>query len=76
MDGWMLGICFFTLGEITLKAPLQEGEKGVGLWTGNNGAVTYSFDQSLGDLTVTAIPEPGASLLGLVGALLLLRRRK
>ncbi len=25
----MLGICFFTLGENTLKAPLQEGEKGV-----------------------------------------------
>ena len=25
----MLGICFFTLGEITLKAPLQEVEKGV-----------------------------------------------
>ncbi len=25
----MLGICFFSLGENTLKASLQEGEKGV-----------------------------------------------
>ncbi len=25
----MLGICFFTLGVNTLKAPLQKGEKGV-----------------------------------------------
>ena len=26
----MLGICFFTLGENTPRAPDQEGEKGVG----------------------------------------------
>ncbi|MFK7850364.1 MAG: hypothetical protein AB8D78_05235 [Akkermansiaceae bacterium] len=30
VDGWMLEICFFTLGKNTLRTPLQEGEMGVG----------------------------------------------
>ncbi len=47
-----------------------------GLWTGANGGVTYSFAQSTGDLTITAVPEPRAALLGGLGLLALLRRRR
>jgi hypothetical protein len=47
-----------------------------GLWTGINGDVSYSFAQSTGDLTVTVIPEPSAALLGGIGLLMLLRRRR
>jgi autotransporter-associated beta strand protein len=47
-----------------------------GLWTGSNGDVDYSFAQSTGDLTITAIPEPAAALLGGLGLLTLLRRRR
>jgi autotransporter-associated beta strand protein len=47
-----------------------------GLWTGINGDVNYSFAQSTGDLTVTVIPEPAAALLGGLGVLALLRRRR
>ncbi|HSH15481.1 MAG TPA: autotransporter-associated beta strand repeat-containing protein, partial [Verrucomicrobiae bacterium] len=49
----------------------------LGVWTGANGGVSYTFDQAIGDLTVNAIPEPNAAaLLGSLGALLLLRRRR
>lgn len=47
---------------------------GGGTWTGSNGGVDYVFSQALGDLSV--IPEPSAALLGGLGALLLLRRRR
>jgi autotransporter-associated beta strand protein len=47
-----------------------------GLWTGSNGGVDYSFAQSTGDLTVSVIPEPRAALLGGLGLLVLLRRRR
>ena len=47
-----------------------------GLWTGTNGDVSYSFAQSTGDLTITAVPEPAAALLGGLGLLTLLRRRR
>jgi hypothetical protein len=48
----------------------------LGVWSGTNGGVSYAFDQSDGDLSITAIPEPSAAaLLGALGAMLLLRRR-
>lgn len=50
-----------------------------GIWSGvdsGNSNVTYSFSQATGDLTVTVIPEPGAILLGALGTLVLIRRRR
>ncbi len=47
-----------------------------GLWTESIGDVTYAFSQSTGDLTITVIPEPTAALLGGLGLLVLLRRRR
>ena len=39
-----------------------------GLWTGTNSGVTYQFNQTTGDLTVEAVPEPSTyALLGLGG---------
>lgn len=43
-------------------------------WTGTSGLYSYEFDQTNGVLTV--IPEPGAALLGGLGLLALLRRRR
>jgi autotransporter-associated beta strand protein len=53
---------------------------GSGVWSGASGGTTFVFDQSSGDLTVSAIPEPSTiSLLmaglGLGVALMLKRRR-
>jgi hypothetical protein len=50
------------------------------VWSGASGGTTFVFDQSSGDLTVSAIPEPSTvSLLigglGLGVALMLKRRR-
>jgi fibronectin-binding autotransporter adhesin len=48
----------------------------LGVWTGSGSGVTYEFNQSIGDLMI-AIPEPNvAALLGSLGAVLLLRRRR
>ena len=49
-----------------------------GIWstTTNSGNETWSFAQSTGDLSLTVIPEPRAALLGAVGLLALLRRRR
>ena len=49
---------------------------GGGIWTGSNSdqSLTYTFDQTTGDLTI--VPEPVASLLGGLGMLILLRRRR
>ncbi len=44
------------------------------LWSGTFGATTYSFSEATGVLTV--IPEPSAALLGGLGMLVLLRRRR
>jgi autotransporter-associated beta strand protein len=44
------------------------------LWSGTFGATTYSFSETTGVLTV--IPEPSAALLGGLGMLVLLRRRR
>jgi hypothetical protein len=51
---------------------------GGGVWetTTNSGNETWSFSQSTGDLTLTVIPEPRAALLGGLGLLALLRRRR
>lgn len=43
-------------------------------WTGTSGLYSYEFDQTNGLLTV--IPEPSAALLGGLGLLALLRRRR
>lgn len=45
-----------------------------GLWTISENGVTYEFSEATGNLTV--IPEPGAALLGSLGLLALLRRRR
>ncbi|MGA0899289.1 MAG: beta strand repeat-containing protein, partial [Luteolibacter sp.] len=45
-------------------------------WTLSSGTETWSFAQSTGDLNLTVIPEPSVALLGLLGALGLLVRRK
>lgn len=45
-----------------------------GLWSAENGGLTYTFSQASGQLTV--IPEPAAALLGGMGMLILLRRRR
>lgn len=50
---------------------------GSNLWTRSSGSETWTFTQSTGDLSLTvAIPEPGAALLGSLGILFLLRRRR
>jgi fibronectin-binding autotransporter adhesin len=52
---------------------------GFGVWSTstNSGAETWSFSQSTGDLSLTVIPEPNvAALIGALGTLLLLRRRR
>jgi hypothetical protein len=49
-----------------------------GVWDLTSGTNTWQFTESTGvlDLTVAVIPEPKAALLGAVGLLLLLRRRR
>ena len=49
---------------------------GTGAWAASSGGVDYSFTESTGVLSVTVVPEPGAALLGGVGMLALLRRRR
>jgi fibronectin-binding autotransporter adhesin len=43
-------------------------------WSGTSGTTEYSFSESDGVLTV--VPEPAAALLGSIGMLILLRRRR
>jgi len=49
-----------------------------GIWstTTNSGNETWTFTQSTGSLSLTVIPEPRAALLGGLGLLALLRRRR
>ncbi len=51
---------------------------GSGIWqtTTNSGDQTWSFSQSSGNLTLNVIPEPSTALLGGLGILALLRRRR
>ena len=47
-----------------------------GVWSLTSGGNSWTFTQSTGDLTFAVIPEPKAALLGMIGVLLLLRRRR
>ncbi|HEY0256404.1 MAG TPA: hypothetical protein VGC39_03095 [Candidatus Methylacidiphilales bacterium] len=49
-----------------------------GIWSGQVDGLSYSFDQSSGDLSVGAVPEPGVTVLGAVAflALFVWRKRK
>ena len=59
----MLGICFFTLGVNTLKAPLQEGEKGVDMLFVGSG---YSYLQEwLPNMAQAAVREGKIDFVGL-----------
>lgn len=49
---------------------------GTGTWSASSGGVDYAFTESTGVLSVTVVPEPGAALLGGMGLLALLRRRR
>jgi len=51
-------------------------DDGFGVWSLDNGTESWSFTQSTGDLGLTVIPEPSAALLGAIGFLVLLRRRR
>jgi autotransporter-associated beta strand protein len=50
----------------------------LGVWTAstNAGNEVWTFTQSTGDLNLSVIPEPSAALLGGLGLLALLRRRR
>ena len=50
----------------------------LGVWTAttNSGNETWTFTQSTGDLGLVVVPEPRAALLGGLGLLMLLRRRR
>jgi autotransporter-associated beta strand protein len=49
---------------------------GSGVWALTSGSNTWAFTQSTGNLSLTVIPEPRAALIGGLGVLLLLRRRR
>jgi fibronectin-binding autotransporter adhesin len=46
------------------------------VWSLNQGGNTWTFTQSTGDLSFAVIPEPSSALLGGLGLLALLRRRR
>jgi hypothetical protein len=51
---------------------------GFGVWSAstNAGNESWTFTQSTGELALTVVPEPRAALLGGIGLLMLLRRRR
>lgn len=66
----------FAAGSISVDSLLLTGGEETGVWTGNSGSINYSFSQANGDLSVSVVPEPAAALLGGLGLLGLLRRRR
>lgn len=46
------------------------------VWTRTDGSNTWTFTEATGVLGLTVVPEPGAALLGGLGLLALLRRRR
>ncbi|MBN8710715.1 MAG: hypothetical protein BGO12_00525 [Verrucomicrobia bacterium 61-8] len=64
-------------GETLLGSLAQGVGEFATLWTGSVAGQDYSFDQLSGDLTVSAIPEPGTMvLLGLAAFLLIVNKRR
>jgi autotransporter-associated beta strand protein len=51
-------------------------DAGGGVWGNTSGFNTWQFTESTGILGLTVVPEPGAALLGSLGMLMLLRRRR
>ena len=47
-----------------------------GVWNLTSGENTWTFTESSGVLGLTVVPEPKAALLGSLGMLALLRRRR
>lgn len=68
-----------TLATITLadqySGSLLDGDSN-GIWDLTSGSNTWQFTESTGVLGLTVIPEPRAALLGSLGMLALLRRRR
>jgi autotransporter-associated beta strand protein len=61
-----------TFNSVTVGGLALVGNSGI--WTADNGGLTYTFTESTGQLAV--IPEPRAALLGGLGLMILLRRRR
>ena len=63
-----------TFSSVSVGAVNLAYDSGSDSWSAVSGATTYSFSGSNGVLTV--IPEPAGALLGLIGSLLVFRRRR
>jgi autotransporter-associated beta strand protein len=61
-----------TFNSVAVGALILVGDNGV--WSAEDGGITYTFTESTGTLVV--IPEPRAAFLGGIGMLILLRRRR
>ena len=75
-DFWNI-VDYANLGSVTFGSNFEVADftnAGGGLWNRNFGGADYQFDTTSGLLTV--IPEPSAALLGGLGLLALLRRRR
>jgi autotransporter-associated beta strand protein len=68
-----------TFSTITLtdqySGSLTDGDSN-GIWDLTSGDNTWQFTESTGVLGLTVVPEPSAALLGALGMLVLLRRRR
>ena len=68
-----------TFSTITLtdqySGSLTDGDSN-GIWDLTSGNNTWQFTESTGVLGLTVVPEPSAALLGALGMLVLLRRRR
>lgn len=63
-----------TFSSVSVGAIDLAYDLGTDSWSADSGPNTYSFNESTGVLTV--VPEPAGASLGLVGTLLVLRRRR